>query len=627
MRCVTAATLTVLVSFVSAASAGPIWLTSTGGFDLNRCADAIAVDETTIYVMDAHQAEMDTYDLGGNFLGTIALTGCETWLGGYTGATIKDADELYLTAMLPSDEPNSPPDRDSAVYTFTKAGACVNQATLFPPVLNTTSIAFDGTDAYLGQNDEPYFAYRANPDTGEVLQTFASNPGHGQRLGMAYWATGDLLIEAYDHGISVLNPADGSELQHLGPSALGHDNQIFSADVMGDTLYLVVNMLGYCRVFTYTIEPTTTYVVCPDGSGDFLTIQDAIDAANDGDDIELCDATFTGEGNRGIDFLGKAVTVRSRSRNPQACIIDCEHADRAFSFVTDEGPASVLEGVTIINGQAPGGWPDNVGGAIRCSGSRPTIRNCVFSGSWGSEGGGLHCAAESELSLAGCVFSGNSAESGGGMAVAGAWAELINCTFSDNSATVSGGGSFGGEESEVEFLNCTFDGNASPLGGGIYSGDGYVYMENCITAFSTQGAAIECSENSEAELFCCDVYGNAGGDWVGCIEDQFGIEGNICEDPLFCDPENEDFHIHTDSPCAPENNPDCGLIGAWPAGCCAGDVDGDDDTDLTDLALLLSAYGSVPGDPNWDAAADFDNDNDVDLTDLAFLLSGYGCGT
>jgi hypothetical protein len=213
------------------------------------------------------------------------------------------------------------------------------------------------------------------------------------------------------------------------------------------------------------------------------------------------------------------------------------------------------------------------------------------------------------------------------MAVAGAWAELINCTFSDNSATVSGGGSFGGEESEVEFLNCTFDGNASPLGGGIYSGDGYVYMENCITAFSTQGAAIECSENSEAELFCCDVYGNAGGDWVGCIEDQLGVEGNICEDPLFCDPENEDFHIHTDSPCAPENNPDCGLIGAWPAGCCAGDVDGDDDTDLTDLALLLSAYGSVPGDPNWDAAADFDNDNDVDLTDLAFLLSGYGCGT
>jgi hypothetical protein len=59
---------------------------------------------------------------------------------------------------------------------------------------------------------------------------------------------------------------------------------------------------------------------------------------------------------------------------------------------------------------------------------------------------------------------------------------------------------------------------------------------------------------------------------------------------------------------------------------CPGDVDGDDDTDLTDLAALLAAYGSTPGDPNWNATCDFDADDDVDLTDLAFLLADYGCG-
>jgi len=58
---------------------------------------------------------------------------------------------------------------------------------------------------------------------------------------------------------------------------------------------------------------------------------------------------------------------------------------------------------------------------------------------------------------------------------------------------------------------------------------------------------------------------------------------------------------------------------------CPADVDGDCDTDLNDLAMLLSAYGSVPGDPNWNPACDFDGDDDIDLTDLAFLLSEYGC--
>jgi hypothetical protein len=60
---------------------------------------------------------------------------------------------------------------------------------------------------------------------------------------------------------------------------------------------------------------------------------------------------------------------------------------------------------------------------------------------------------------------------------------------------------------------------------------------------------------------------------------------------------------------------------------CPGDVDGDGDTDLADLAALLAAYGSRPGDPNWNPAADLDGDGDVDLADLAMLLSDYGCST
>ncbi len=58
-----------------------------------------------------------------------------------------------------------------------------------------------------------------------------------------------------------------------------------------------------------------------------------------------------------------------------------------------------------------------------------------------------------------------------------------------------------------------------------------------------------------------------------------------------------------------------------------GDVDGDGDVDLTDLGLLLSAYGTSVGDPNYNPNADFDENGVIDLTDLATLLANYGTGT
>ena len=57
---------------------------------------------------------------------------------------------------------------------------------------------------------------------------------------------------------------------------------------------------------------------------------------------------------------------------------------------------------------------------------------------------------------------------------------------------------------------------------------------------------------------------------------------------------------------------------------CPGDLDGDGDIDLSDLAALLAAYGTVAGDTNYNPDADLDADGDVDLSDLAALLAVYG---
>jgi hypothetical protein len=55
---------------------------------------------------------------------------------------------------------------------------------------------------------------------------------------------------------------------------------------------------------------------------------------------------------------------------------------------------------------------------------------------------------------------------------------------------------------------------------------------------------------------------------------------------------------------------------------CPGDLDGDGDVDLSDLAQLLAHYGMTEGATYEDG--DLDGDGDVDLSDLAALLAVYG---
>jgi hypothetical protein len=97
-----------------------------------------------------------------------------------------------------------------------------------------------------------------------------------------------------------------------------------------------------------------TYLVKPDGTGDYPVIQAAIDAAEDGDEILLADGVFKGQGNKEVHFWGKAVTVRSQSGNPVDCIIDGEGEIglpyAAFLFDFGEGPDAVVRDITIYNG-------------------------------------------------------------------------------------------------------------------------------------------------------------------------------------------------------------------------------------------------------------------------------------
>ena len=65
----------------------------------------------------------------------------------------------------------------------------------------------------------------------------------------------------------------------------------------------------------------------------------------------------------------------------------------------------------------------------------------------------------------------------------------------------------------------------------------------------------------------------------------------------------------------------CTIVEGTPASDLIGDLDGDCDVDLADLAILLANYGTSGADPD---DGDIDGDGDVDLADLATLLAHYG---
>lgn len=404
----------------------------------------------------------------------------------------------------------------------------------------------------------------------------------------------------------------------------------------------------------------TTFVVRPDGTGDFPTIQNAINAAVDGDVIELADGTFLGDGNRDLSYLGKAITVRSQG-GATNCIIDPEGAPNlehnGFRFTSNEGAASVLEGVTITHGNFAGGGLtvlssplirdcvitangaggyhfDGFGGGIQVGGGTarfigctissntalqggsghtrgggvyvyggsPTFTSCAIEGNGASgaysRGGGvdiesnasatfIDCVIRSNVAITGCGIYTESASAaftgcgitdntgglyctGGGAYCAAGTAEFNTCIFVNNQVMNNGGGILC-EDGSAVVVSCTFYGNGAEGGGGGIGllGSGSATIANTIMANNGYGGPVVCYGGGAATLSCCDLFGNSGGDWVGCIEGQLGVSGNISLDPLFCDAASRDFHLDANSPCRPHSpeNPDCDLVGALPVNC------------------------------------------------------------
>lgn len=188
--------------------------------------------------------------------------------------------------------------------------------------------------------------------------------------------------------------------------------------------------------------------VHPDGSGDYPTIQAAIDAASEGDSVLLADGVYSGPGNRDLRFFGKAITVSSAAGDPALCVIECGGSvaeyHRGVAFVDGEDPSTVLAGITIQNGWADD--PDDRGGGILIGyAARPRIERCVIRDCRADLGGALYGDGYAAPRLVDCVFEANTAGACAGVALNNEGRpQVIRCRFLENECSWGGALAFAG---------------------------------------------------------------------------------------------------------------------------------------------------------------------------------------
>ncbi|MFQ6043235.1 MAG: right-handed parallel beta-helix repeat-containing protein [Candidatus Poribacteria bacterium] len=324
---------------------------------------------------------------------------------------------------------------------------------------------------------------------------------------------------------------------------------------------------------------------------EYDTIQLAINAASDGDFVAVADGIYSGDGNKNIDFLGKAITVRSEN-GPDNCVIDCEKSGRGFYFHNGEAETSVLKGFTIRNGYVDGSWPQNSGGGIFCDSSSPTIvDNIIIENSALYSGGGIICFESSSPIIENNTITQNTAFLGGGIYCFRSSPMITDNNITLNSTDSHGGGISCSDYSDPIIQNNIITGNsgrlltgagggvecyhyASPTiinniiarnsasnGGGIFCFDSSyptILNNTVVRNFSRAGSGIAVGRFSsptvintilwnvgdEVRLDAASIsitYSNVQGGYEG--------EGNIDAVPRFLSLREGDYHLRPTSPC------------------------------------------------------------------------------
>ncbi len=408
-------------------------------------------------------------------------------------------------------------------------------------------------------------------------------PGSPDRL--------DLIVSARDFIRSYAFAYDSLGAEHRLPWIP------VPADTSWNYVYSVHGQFADASVFTslgkVTISNGPATIPVPSG---WPTVGEAVAVAFPEDTVILADGVFSGDGFRDLDLPGKHVVLTSYN-GPDATVIDCGGSETEYHYFARcvNSPADSvvrIERLTIRNAYTDGM------GAVYVNNAAPVINHCRFEDNTSIGSGGAIAIVDASPRMDFCLFDNNHAITGGAIAASGTGAPyMANCTFVANSADGSGGGLY-------------VDGAAPSVSG-------------CLFVSGAGGGAVGLADGSlPPVLSCCDIYGNAGGDWTAAIADQLGANGNFSADPLFCDAIGGDYHLNGNSPCLPYIGDCQGLTGAFEAACgsICGDATGDQRVNIADVVYLINyIFKSGPAPANQQAS-DLNGNGDLDIGDAVTLI-------